>query len=79
MRQLGVKWGKKFKKKFERMEENGAWLTRPPSNFDGTCLTSEEWHDNVSIRYGFRPKNLPQQCDSFRGNFMCEGGQQLSA
>ena len=36
------------------MEENGAWLTRLPSNFDGTVLTREEWHDNVSIRYGYK-------------------------
>ena len=69
LHQLGVKWGKKFEKKFERMGENGAWLTRLPSNFDGTVLTREEWHDNVSIRYGFRPTNLPQQCDGCRGNF----------
>ena len=67
--QLGIDEGPKVARRFKRMKGSGAWLTRLPSQYEGTQLTRDEWHDNVSLRYGMRPANLPQQCDGCGANF----------
>jgi hypothetical protein len=53
----------KVKKRMERTTAAGAWLSTIPDRFSGTELTREEWMDNVAIRYGRRPANLPDHCD----------------
>ena len=53
----------KVKKRMERATAAGAWLSTIPHRFSGTELTKDEWFDNVAIRYGRRPTNLPDQCD----------------
>ena len=62
----------KEKKRLTRIAGCGAWLTRLPTRFEGNQVTEEEWHDNVSLRYGMRPVHLPQQCDGFGANFSVE-------
>jgi hypothetical protein len=53
----------KVKKRMERTTAAGAWLSTIPDRFSGTELTRDEWLDNVAIRYGRRPANLPDHCD----------------
>ena len=62
----------KEKKRLERISECGAWLTRLPTPFEGNQVTLEEWHDNLSLRYGLRPTYLQQQCDGCGTNFSVE-------
>ena len=59
-------------KRLTRISGCGAWLTRLPTRFEGNQVTEEEWHDNVSLRYGMRPVHLPQQCDGCGANFSVE-------
>ena len=56
------------------MAETGAWLTLTPSRFDGTQLTAEEFRDNVALRYGLRPKDLPDCCDGCGEHLSIEHG-----
>ena len=62
----------KEKKRLARISGCGVWLTRLPTRFEGNQVTEEEWHDNVSLRYGMRPVHLPQQCDGCGANFTIE-------
>ena len=49
-------------------------LSTIPNRFSGTELTREEWFDNVAIRYGKRPSNLPDQCDGCGAGLTLEHG-----
>ncbi|KAL7477167.1 hypothetical protein ACHAW6_002998, partial [Cyclotella cf. meneghiniana] len=62
----------KVKKWMERATAAGAWLLTIPDRFSGTKLTKDEWLDNVAIRYGQRPADLPNQCDSCGTGLMLE-------
>ncbi|KAL7478385.1 hypothetical protein ACHAW6_004169, partial [Cyclotella cf. meneghiniana] len=64
----------KVKKRMERQAATGTWLTTIPDHFGGTELTKTEWHDNVSIRYGWRPLALPDRCDGCGDGFTVEHG-----
>ncbi|KAL7475331.1 hypothetical protein ACHAW6_001261, partial [Cyclotella cf. meneghiniana] len=64
----------KVKKQMERQAATGAWLTTIPDRFGGTELSKTEWHDNVSIRYGWRPLALPDRCDGCGEGFTVEHG-----
>jgi hypothetical protein len=64
----------KVKKRMERQAATGAWLTTIPDRFGGTELPKTEWHDNVSLRYGWRPLALPDRCDGCGEGFTVEHG-----
>ncbi|KAL7474211.1 hypothetical protein ACHAW6_000199, partial [Cyclotella cf. meneghiniana] len=64
----------KVKKRMERLAATGAWLTTMPNRFGGSELSKLEWHDNVSIRYGWRPHALPDCCDGCGEGFTVEHG-----
>ncbi|KAL7477070.1 hypothetical protein ACHAW6_002890 [Cyclotella cf. meneghiniana] len=64
----------KVKKWMERTAVAGAWLSTIPGRFSGTQLTKEEWFDNVAIRYGKRPANLPDQCNRCGSGLTLEHG-----
>jgi hypothetical protein len=46
-----------------RSKENGAWLTSYPSYMNGTELSSDEFLDNLHLRFSLPPTNLPSHCD----------------
>eukprot|EP00804_Cyclotella_cryptica_P025021 CCRYP_015947-RE/>CCRYP_015947-RE protein AED:0.35 eAED:0.35 QI:0/-1/0/1/-1/0/1/0/165 len=56
------------------MKETGAWLAVIPDRFSGTALSLQEWHDNLSLRYGKTPKGLPRKCDGCGAGFTVEHG-----
>jgi hypothetical protein len=64
----------KVKKRMERAAVAGAWLSTIPNRFSGTELTRDEWFDNVAIRYGNRPANLPDHCDGCGAGLTLEHG-----
>ncbi len=66
--------GRKIAKRLERMGETGAWLSVIPNRFDGTELSREEFQDNLAIRYGLRPRGLPERCDGCNEPFTVEHG-----
>jgi hypothetical protein len=66
--------GRKVAKRLERTKETGAWLSCVPNRFDGTEVSGEEFFDNLAIRYGLRPKGLPERCDGCNEPFSVEHG-----
>eukprot|EP00804_Cyclotella_cryptica_P017223 CCRYP_013149-RE/>CCRYP_013149-RE protein AED:0.29 eAED:0.33 QI:0/-1/0/1/-1/1/1/0/324 len=66
--------GPKVRKRLERMMETGAWLTAIPDRMSGTELSLQEWHDNISLRYGMVPRGLPRKCDGCGAGFTVEHG-----
>jgi hypothetical protein len=71
---LKVSGGRKMAKRLDRMGETGAWLSAIPNRFDGTELSREEFQDNLAIRYGLRPRGLPERCDGCNEPFSVEHG-----
>jgi hypothetical protein len=65
---------RKTAKQLERMGKTGAWLSAIPNCFDGTELSREEFQDNLAIRYGLRPRSLPECCDGCNKPFLVEHG-----
>jgi hypothetical protein len=72
--QLSQRGGPKVMKRLERLGKTGAWLTVIPDRFGGTALSLQEWHDNISLRYGKTPKGLPRSCDGCGAGFTVEHG-----
>jgi hypothetical protein len=71
---LKVSGGRRMAKRLERMGKTGAWLSAIPNCFDGTELLREEFQDNLTIRYGLRPRGLPECCDGCNEPFLVEHG-----
>ena len=46
----------------DRVSKTGSWLTTMPSALNGTMLTSEEFCDNLALRFGLTPAGLPTKC-----------------
>ena len=42
---------------------NGAWLSAVPNCLNGTELSWEEFQDNLCLRYGLMPRDIPTTCD----------------
>ena len=63
-----------MRKRLEQMKELGAWLTVVPDRLSGTVLSYQEWHDNISLRYGKTPQGLPRKCDGCGAGFTVEHG-----
>ena len=72
--ELSAAGGVKVKKRLDRMKEAGSWIQAAPDRFDGSELSNDEWHDNITTRYGMRPKGLPQRCDGCNAGFSVEHG-----
>ncbi len=71
---LKVSGGRRMAKHLEWMGETRAWLLAIPNCFDGTELSREEFQDNLAIRYGLRPRGLPECCDGCNEPFPVEHG-----
>jgi hypothetical protein len=71
---MSLRQGPKVKKRLDRMKETGAWLAVIPDRFSGTALSLQEWHDNLSLRYGKTPRGLPRKCDGCGAGFTVEHG-----
>ena len=47
----------------KRNQQNGCWLTVIPLRINGTDLSTNEFRDNLRLRYNYAPLDMPQQCD----------------
>ncbi|KAL7477284.1 hypothetical protein ACHAW6_003095 [Cyclotella cf. meneghiniana] len=64
----------KVKKWMEHLGATRAWLTTIPDSFGGTKLSRTEWHDVVSLQYGWHPQALPDHCDDCSEGFSVKHG-----
>ena len=46
-----------------RATSNGAWLSSVPHRLYGTELSQEELWDNLCLRYGLMPQDIPVTCN----------------
>ena len=46
-----------------------AWLSATPHRLNCTELYREEFWDNLHLRYGLMPHDIPATCDSFGKKF----------
>ena len=60
------------KRRLLRARETGLWLTLSPELLNGTDLSAEEFRDNLRLRYGQQPSNLPRRCDGCGARFSVE-------
>jgi hypothetical protein len=60
------------KRRMLRSKETGSWLTTMPDTLNGTELSLEEFRDNVRMRLGLVPANLPDRCEACNEKFTVE-------
>ena len=51
---------------------NGAWLSALPHRLTGKELYWEEFWDNLCLRYGLMPQDIPTTCDGCGKQFSIE-------
>ena len=51
------------KNRLRRETRNGACISAVPHRLNGTELSQEEFRDNLCLRYGLRPQDIPETCD----------------
>ena len=51
---------------------NGAWLSVVTHRLNGTELFREEFWDNIYLRYGLMPQDIPATCDGCVKKFSIE-------
>ena len=56
------------------MEHTVAWLSAMPNWFDGTDCGRDKIYDNLSLRYGMKPKGLLIHFDRCSEGFTVEHG-----
>ena len=66
--------GRKAKKRIDRLEKSGSWLSCIPDRFSGNALTCLEFRDNLCLRYGLKITDLPSKCDGCGNRFSVEHG-----
>ena len=52
--------------------KNGAWISAVPHCLNGTELSWEEFRDNLRLRYGLMPQDIPASCDGCDKKFLIE-------
>ena len=55
--------GQQEKNRLHRATRNGAWLSAVPHRLDGTELSRGEFRDNLCLRYGLMPQDIPATYD----------------
>ena len=55
--------GRQGKNRLQRALRNGEWLSAVPHRLNGTELSWEEFWDNIFLRYGLMPQDIPATCD----------------
>ena len=55
--------GRQEKNRLHRATRNGAWLSAVTHRLNATELSREEFRDNLRLRYGLMPQDIPATCD----------------
>ena len=58
--------------RLHRATRNGACLSAVPHRLNGTELSREEFQDNLRLRYGLMPQDIPTTCDGCGKRFLIE-------
>ena len=53
------------KNRLRMATRNGAWISAAPHRLNGTELSREEFRDNLRLRYGLMPQDIPATYDGF--------------
>ena len=64
--------GGQEKNRLHRATRNGAWLSAVPHRINGTELSREEFLDNLRLRYGLMPQDIPATCNGCSKKFSIE-------
>ena len=56
--------------RLHRASRNGAWLSAVPHCLNGMELSWEEFRDNLRLRYGLMPQDIPATCDGCGKKFL---------
>ena len=59
-------------KRLHKAMRNGSWLSAVPHRLNGTELSTEEFWDNLSLRYGLMPQDIHATCDGCGKKFSIE-------
>ena len=62
--------GDEERNRLHRATRNGAWLSAVPHRLNGTVLSWEEFQDNLCLRYGLMPQDIPATCDCCSEKFL---------
>ena len=49
---------------------NGVWISSVPHRLNSTELSQEESRDNLRLRYGIMPQDIPATCDGCGKKFL---------
>ena len=55
--------GRQDKSLLHRATRNGAWLSAAHHRLNGTELSREAFRDNLRLRYGLMPQDIPATCN----------------
>ena len=64
--------GGQEKNRLHRATQNGAWLSAVPHLLNRTELSREELRDNICLRYGLMPQDIPVTCNACGKKFSIE-------
>ena len=64
--------GGQERNRLHRETRNGVWLSAVPHRLNGTELSQEEFRDNLCLRYGLMPQDIPATCDGCGKKFLIE-------
>ena len=64
--------GVQERNRLHRATRNGAWISAVPHRINGTELSLEEFWDNLCLRYGLMPQDIPATWDGCGKNFSIE-------
>ena len=64
--------GGQERNRLHRSTRNGAWLSAVPHRLNVTDFSREELQDNLCLRYGLMPQDIPTTCDGCGKRFSIE-------
>ena len=64
--------GGQDRNRLHRETRNGAWLSAVTYRLNGTELSQEEFRDNLCLRYGLMPQDIPLTCNGCGKKFLIE-------
>ena len=64
--------GGQYRQRLHGETINGVWISAIPHRLNITELSREEFWDNLRLRYGLMPQDIPTTCDGCGKKFLIE-------
>ena len=64
--------GGQERNRLHKATRNGAWLSAVPHRLNDMKLSREEFRDNLRLRYGLIPQDIPATCNGCGKKFSIE-------